>query len=494
MAQQRLRDYQSPLGSFLHNIINLGIHAPGRFAGFDSLIVAGQLQFNLAHNASGVNTLDVAGNPYGPLGIVMSNQGEILVEDAPIAGLLIDTNAGNNNYRTDYVVLNHQYIQLANPAAANYSVVKGSLASNTPPLLSAFQTLIGVIIMPPQAPSISTTGVSYTKVRCPDSGDSKDARLDTFNQYKTVNIGNVDPGNYSAPALVDSLGNNCWDLGNLGNTFALFPSVLTDVDLIRINSVPNQDGFEINILINQFVRIKQNMPVGADSLSNGFYPLVFSDRLINGTKNQNNVTRNFIQPIASQNAIWILSLVKFNGLWYLKSIDGPGFNPGGFLKGMCVEVHMDITEAPNHFDTTGFGINDWLGWQLNNGNLNTVDKRGRVSIGAINIPNVKAAAFSAALTPPGKNTLSFKDTGGEPTHKIDKTELPASGLKIKTDPNNSGPDGFYVYDEGGGSSLSLKGDSDNTLSAGFVQTENMGAGAPMNICQPYVAVMWATKL
>ena len=37
MSQKRLRDFNDPVGSFEHNLFNLGERAPGRLRGFDTI-------------------------------------------------------------------------------------------------------------------------------------------------------------------------------------------------------------------------------------------------------------------------------------------------------------------------------------------------------------------------------------------------------------------------------------------------------------------------
>lgn len=503
MAQKRLRDYQSPLGSFLHNIINLGMHFPGRFAGFDTLVVTGQLQFSLAHTASGVNTLDATGNPYGPIGAMMSNQGEVILEDAPIIALTIATNAGNTNTRVDTVVLNHQYLQLANPQNATYSVVIGSLVNDSVlGALSQTQVVVGYISIPPGATLISQC--TYVKAKCPDSGDQPDAKLNSPNNFTVMNAFAADPNAYTQNTTIvsddpNTTPCNLWDVnGNNGNTFRLAPTVLYDVDLIRVKNIPNQDGMEITLVINRYVRIKAGMPIGPTASKGGYLPIQFSNRLATVTVAAGNNLYNAMSPPADDTALWFITMVRLQGFWYVKAVDGPGFSPQVFLQGMCVEVHMPIATAPNYFDTTGLGINDWLGWALCNGNIfngyQTLDHRGRVGIGAINVPNVGAPSLSPNIVPIGKTTLTEGDSGGEAAHTLIQGELPNIKLRIIVDPTQA-TGAYYVYDTGGSAdNFSLKGDNANSAQDGAITTEPMGSGNAHNVVQPYIVVMFAVKL
>lgn len=491
MAQQRLRDYQSPLGSFLHNLANLGIHSAGRFCGFDTLIVTGQLQFSLAHTTSGINTFDIPGNPYGPLAVVMSNQGEILLEDAPITGLQIDTNLGNVNPRIDLVVLNHQYIQLANPAAANYSIVKGSMVSNTPGALAAFQTIIGTILIPAGATLISQC--TWVKAKCPDSGDQPDAKLNVPNVFTVTNSQSSSSKVYTQPDAFDPVnGFSMYDLASDGNLYKFTPQANITVDCMRIlNMLPNQDGSEITLLINSFVKLRAGLVPTDPSSALGYSPILFSNRLTTNIESVNGVLVNVMQPPASDPSFWFVTMVKTFNIWQVKGVEGLNFNPNGFKKGMCIEVQMALADVPNYWDANGTGISDWFGWQLSNGYKNTIDKRGIVhSVMATDAPSASSPLLNPRVLPLGKAVLSIGDTGGALTHKLIGQELPAIQIKIVDADGNP-----YVNDTNGGGALkSIKGDNDNSLANGYIQTAALGQGAAIDIANNYVVTLFAVKL
>lgn len=485
MAQQRLRDFQSPLGSFLHNLINLGVHLPGRFCGFDTLLQTGQLQFSLTHAASGVNTSDQSGNPYGPLGVMMSNQGEILMEDAPITGLAIESNAGNPLIRMDIVVLNHQYIQLANPATANYSVVKGPLNQTTNPQLSPFQTPVGFLIIPAGATLISQC--TYTKAPNPDSGDSVDAKLAYPNVYQKTNANAADFGPFIAPTSIDNAVNNLWDLSVNGNAFSINPPNAVSIDGLRLPGINNQQGMEITLVINQFVTLRSGMPLSQAALNAGYGVVQFSSRLTTAIQAVNGASINALTPPPG-NSLWFVTLIKWGLNWFVKSIDGQQFSTGTFIKGMTVEVNMAIDDIINNWAPDGLGIGLWNGWQLCNGLRGTQDKRGRTSFGATDIPAAGQNPVNPDYFPTGFAIMSLGFTGGFAKVAIPRRSLPPEGLNILE--SNGQP---YVYDIGGSNANSLKGDSDNAQ-GNFVKTENLGQGIPMDTIPPYIYTMWATKL
>lgn len=489
MAQQRLRDFQSPLGSFLHNLVNLGVHRPGRFCGFDTILQTGQLQFSLTHVASGINTADGAGNPYGPLGVMMSNQGEMLLEDAPINGLTIDTNAGNNLQRIDLIVLNHQYIQLANPAQAVYTVVKGPLNASIPPALNAFQTLVGTLVISPQA-SLITQAV-YTKAICPDSGDSPDAKLSTPNDFSAINQNNQEPNSIALPVNpVDSTTLQLWDVPPTGNTFIIAPQAITYMDTIRVVGGSNRNGTEINLVLNQFIQIRNNVALDPVSIQSGYAPILFSSRFTASQEFFQGKLTNVLRPSAGATTQWVATLVRVGGAWIIKSVDGVNFNTSNFLKGMTMEITASLIDMPNSFNPTGLGINDWTGWAFKNSNNNTgVDRRGIMPIGAIDISSAGAPAVDPRVNPlPGFGNLNTGSTGGRNSHQLLTLEMPKLNLGV---PGITGGDNNDNNNEGqfaGGDKPFGQGVAFN------IQVNNGGNDQPHNNLPAFEATIWVVRI
>lgn len=482
MAQKRLRDYQSQLGSWLHNIINLGVHLPGRFSGYDTLQITGANQFSLAH-AGGINTFDGLGNPYGPLGVAMTIQGEIIIEDAPVPGLIVLANNTAQD-RTDWVIMTHQYLQITGGADATYSVITGPNQ-----ILQPFQVILGTLLVPAGTQGI--VGCAWTKAKCPDSGDSPDAKLSAPNTFGAINANAMFQFPFSAPSGVDGVGANVYDLPPQANSYPFNPVNNIDIDGIRIIGFAEQDGMEINIVINRYCRIRGGM-----TMQNGspYEPIVFSTRLSTGNVIVNGQAIPTFQPPADDTAVWIVGLIKYQGRWIVKSIDGPGFSPAAFISGMTIAVDMPIGNVPTNFDNYGLGIGIWTGWQIANGNGNTSDWRGRFPVGATDVPSQGQPAIVSTLLPPGITKLSQGSFGGSAQFTISKANLPALGLKILSNASGGQSPWFVMDGGGGGGNYSLKGDSDNSLANGFVTTENMGSGTPFAMMPAYQVTMWVTKL
>lgn len=496
MAQQRLRDYQSPLGSFLHNLVNLGIHKPGRFCGFDTLQQTGVLQFSLAHIKSGINTLDTGGNPYGPLAVMMSNQGEIVIEDAPITALILTTNAGNASPRRDYVVMSHSYFQVLPAAAATYAVLTGPLNSaiagiGNPPTLNQYQTLIGIIDVPAGATNINQC--TYTKAIPPDSGDESDAHLNQPNLFKAANVeGAVDMGPIGYSRVDDGIW--MWDLPSKGNTFYFLQPNQVVIDGIRVPGITNQDGFEINLIIGSNTRIRSfnNQGNTATLLPTvsalGFRPIIFADRIKNQVEIINSQYCPSFTPVGLTAQV-CLSLVMVNGVWMVKAIDGPGFIPprtGNYRE--VAEIHMQLSEIPTYFDIdSGAGMSSWFNWQLCNGLNLTWDMRGRVGVMAVNgVPATGAPPVDGSIS----GALAPEFTGGETNHTLSQVELPNVQLKLLSYRGNGE---VYVHDTaGGGSNIGAKNDADNNANnPGPILTTPLGSGLPHNNMQPYICVLYA---
>lgn len=137
-----------------------------------------------------------------------------------------------------------------------------------------------------------------------------------------------------------------------------------------------------------------------------------------------------------------------------------------------------------NFDITGLGIADRVGWAICNGANGTADMRGRFVVGY----DDRAVDPASGIWDIVYNGMGA--TGGEKAHTLVKAELPAEGLKLKK------PDGdFYVNDTGGGGAMvSLKGDSDNAFTNGYITTENMGSGIGHENRPPFIVTLFIQKL
>lgn len=483
MAQQRLRDYQSPLGSFLHNLINLGVHRPGRFCGFDTLVQTGQFQFSLTHQASGTNTSDAAGNPYGPLGVLMTNQGEVIIEDAQLDGLSIAPNNANPFNRIDQVVINHQYLQLANPAAATYSVVRGPNGQSIPTALTRFQTLIGTLTVPPNALINQCT---YIKAICPDSGDSPDAKLNVPNDFTAINQNAQEPNEINTPAFVNGQGINFWDMTTNGNSFIVNPTAIVTIDGLRIVNGSNKDGTEITLIINQFTRIRNNVVIPPST--DGYAPILFSSRLTAAKEVFLGVNTNVLTPPSGAATSWVITLIKVRGKWIIKAVDGVNFNASTWLKGMTMEVTMAMSDVLTFFDETGLGVADWTGWAIKNSlNGTGLDRRGRMPVGAIDIPALGAPNVVADLIPIVGN-LNLGSGFGKTSHTLVTPELPNTSFSVPGITGGDNSDNNNLTHFAGGDKPNGQGTAFN------IAVGSGGQDEAFSIMPPYDATFWVVRI
>jgi len=332
MAQRRLRDYQDPLGSFEHNLINLGVHYPGRFAGYDTLVATGGLTFKITHVGKGIVTLDELGNPIGPFGVAMTNQGVVVIEDQEITALAVTANPSTSD-RYDLLVMDHQYTLIAGGLPATYAIVPGIQGSETRGVLSPTQCILGTIRV--IAGLTQASQLTYDKASAQDSGDMPDAKLDGVNTFHRLNEfaqSNLQPTNLVDAATtdlnaLDNLKGKRWNLNYLGNTFSVVAFSNTDMDLIRLVGGSNQNGVEININTNDNLTIKHNTPPSPAEIAMGFATILIPDQW------RDPITNRYKPPSPGANMLY--TFLKVSGRWFLKNAVGVGVNtanagnPGG---------------------------------------------------------------------------------------------------------------------------------------------------------------------
>lgn len=153
MAQKRFHNYQdavesSRLGNKLAQMI-----PPGRYGGFNTFNpTAGTLNFGIQHTTNPAHKTTI--NPGSPalnnnLGLLVSNQGTFIEEDAAITGLSVGSNAANAFTRYDVLYVEHEYVNIVGGQAAIYGVVQGIVDRSAPTLPNPLlQTIIGVIEIP----------------------------------------------------------------------------------------------------------------------------------------------------------------------------------------------------------------------------------------------------------------------------------------------------------------------------------------------------------
>lgn len=397
MSQQRLRDYKEEILSFDHNIFNLGMHNPGRYCGFDTIVRVSALAFSVNHSATGVQYKNQINDTIGPVGVLLTPQGVIVMEDAAITGLTIETNAGNSVKRFDLIVCDHDFAVTPGGTAATYQVIKGPVGTPILPILTdpLKQVAVGVIELPPVAEDIADC--IYSRSKCPDSGDGEDARLNEPNMFTSFQGQITSAMSYPAGGDSHTSGAHIaklWDLDNDGNTFAFLADVAPDtIDGIYLKNIPLQQGMRINLLVNSNFLIRESVYFE----SSAKYALGYRGFTINpGLGNETLVSPGgggsllAIRPTAGE--IWDIECVFKDNRWFVSKIGGAGTN-SAFRRGMQMEWYGDVAA---NFDAAGLGVNLMSGWHICNGNASTPDRRGKMAVMATDVP----AAGRPVLTEP----------------------------------------------------------------------------------------------
>lgn len=487
MAQIRLRDYKEPLTSFNHNIMQF-IRKPGRFVGFDTKADTGTLSFNITHAATGTQYRDEASNLVGPVGVLMSNQGVYIIETDTITGFTIDTNAGNTVDRTDLLVCNHQFVNIAGGQNATYSIIKGLIGDINPsPLTNPdYQVIVGRISIPAGATNINQC--TYIKERCPDSGDGPDARLNETNKFQAFNQQNFSSTLYTNNTFSETLGTAVgWNLNGDGNNFDMSFGFPNFIDAIRVGKEPAQNGTIINIQITSFATIRNNQTIPLSAIQRGFSNIVVPNQYANTLVTVSSQRVLALTPTDST-IKWNVTLFKSDNQWVVINVQGFSFN---FMKrGMVIEADLSSTEVADNFDTSGRGTNLYLGWQMCNGLNGTRDRRCRFSVMASDGPNTGASALASQLL-----AVANGDIGGGSQTSIQQWHLPTlmflqiQGKGIKKSGTSNGAVVLGTTTVGGAPSDPTYGDF--TFSN---RIDNPGGGTPLDVRPPYIATFFLMKL
>lgn len=378
MAQKRIRNYKNPLTSFEHNIKNFGLHAPGRYCGFDTLVRLTALTFNINHAGTGITYRDQINTLKGPMGYLISQQGVIISEDAPIGALAIDTNAGNASIRYDLFICTHTFINVTGGAAAVYSIIKGPLANPIYPILDdpGHQIALGVIKIPPG--SVDVVNCTYKKMKCPDSGDGEDARLTEPNIFRSFQGDNASAGIWTVfQEQATYSGNDVffWEFWNDGNVFKIEPATafVTYVDGIRIMDIPPQEGMRIRIIAGSKVVFRENRQFESGAqYAAGYRALAINPGIANVNVGPAGGGSQWgVEPAAGEK--WEMEFVFIYNRWFLTKIGGAG-TATAFRRGMTIGFYGDVA---SNFDAQGLGINLMSGFAILNGNNSTPDARGK---------------------------------------------------------------------------------------------------------------------
>lgn len=321
--QNRLRNYQNAILSFQHNVFNLGMHSTGRYMGFDTINKIGGLQFYLGHSGSNLEYTDPNSTPYGPIGVFLTPQGTIIMEDANIGPFQVDGNGGNAEYRYDLIYAQHDQVELSGGQDATYYLIKGPMNNPIRPQMPDHtrNTIIGYVRIPP-GELADINNCTWLKQRCPDSGDGPDARLDSVNIFSQYQGMGLSQKIYTNPTVVDLGSNNFWQLENDGNEFRIYPTTPISLDAILVRDVIPTEGNRIHLLINENVKLYEtSIVVDSDLIAKGYRgftirPQFFDAPLIGGFP----VLRPSLNPNVGE--IWEVTAIYMDSAWVVTNIGG----------------------------------------------------------------------------------------------------------------------------------------------------------------------------
>jgi hypothetical protein len=148
--------YKDPVNSYPLGEMNLGILKPGRYSGFNIMEENIGLAIRIVHDdlivKSSVSTDDTIdtiefGCLFMPNGSIIHNETNIASPGVPFT---IDTNIANENERTDFVICEHEYIEVVGGQPPTYFIQKGPDNGDLPVLANPEkQVIIGVIKVAP---------------------------------------------------------------------------------------------------------------------------------------------------------------------------------------------------------------------------------------------------------------------------------------------------------------------------------------------------------
>lgn len=136
---------------------------------------------------------------------------------------------------------------------------------------------------------------------------------------------------------------------------------------------------------------------------------------------------------------------------------------GSYLTGDVKMVNCTNVYLTANFDSTGLGIAERLGWAICNGANGTRNMNGKVPL------------------PYGSSYLTLGATGGEATHTLTVSEVPALSVSYTGSNDDTGDDGSYII------TSSTEPNTVHTLTS-------TGGGGAHNNMQPYVVTLFIQKL
>lgn len=173
--------YKDPVNSYPLGEMNLGILKPGRYSGFDVMEENIGLAIRIVHSdmivKSSVSTDDTIetiefGCIFTPNGSIIHNETNTASPGIPFN---IDNNVDNPETRTDFVICEHEYIEVVGGQPPTYFIQKGPDNGDLPILANPEkQVIVGIIEVAPNGYTFADLTYTPTAIPLPGAMTAQD--------------------------------------------------------------------------------------------------------------------------------------------------------------------------------------------------------------------------------------------------------------------------------------------------------------------------------
>lgn len=255
--QRRYINWQDQRKSDIVNRRLLAAIPNGLWRGFDYDASSSGTNLVLSHTVTGYNETAEDGTAHNNVGMVKTQQGVIVTEDAAVT-IILSGNSDLTHGRIDYIIMSETYVETPGGTVAGYAQLIGTPAATPVPPAIPFpltSTILGTVVWP--ANTVNIAAAAYTKAAQPvigggDAGGS-DVVLKSIVQTITARkqivheVGKAAAMVNTAGTLTATVDSNYYLLPNTDNNY-------DDVSNISVPYSGNINHFKIRTL--QKLRIK----------------------------------------------------------------------------------------------------------------------------------------------------------------------------------------------------------------------------------------------
>lgn len=374
MAQKLYTAYSDKLLSYENNVQWVGIFEPGLYRGFDSLVPASvsdtKINLSLNHLLSGIALSSKTPGTFNPKSGVVITPQGFKIHFDEALPISVDKNTGNSFDRYDALILEHFYTAAAGGQPAEIQVIKDVGKNYKQSNLPQPANQILLGIIRLKPEANEGSKVSWRKIKRPHL--SNNAHIFTGTEV----IANI---------------TSCNDLVDNGQYLAYS---LTDA--------PSISG---EYILNVFAKETTGDP-----------------KIVQEARNVDTDDTYTRHCYLSGSVILWSSWRKFLTLDDLARID-----PVGTCKHYTGPLE-------GNFDSTGWGLGNWVGWQIMNGRNGSEDSRGRIWMGLSNVdsnPYPNDLGQSNDQRNMG-HALVQGNLAGKRTITLTENEIPAHSFSLPT--------------------------------------------------------------